>query len=1122
MLIISFLRFVVKCNMLNNFIFVLLLTAQNFLYSTHYMGGEITWECLSNGNYRFILKLYRECYTTNGGSALSFGNTEILRTTVPGLPNITMTRISLTDMSPKCNPNPAFQPKIFCPGMPTGNANMGALQENIYTSDASYPNGVPLNGVPPPQGWMFYHEDCCRNPCTNIPNATSIGWRLRAIMYPYNNQNTYPCYDNSPRFAEVPSSVLCIGHPFTYNHNAFDPDLDSISFAWAYPLNQGGSNITSYNPGYSYSSPLPSTVHNPNNIPASINPQTGEISFTSFTQGAFVTVVKVSSYRCGQLIAEIFREIQVVLLACGINNPPQVTAPFQDPNTGQYTLYSTSVYAGQNVSFFLSGTDFEFMPDGTTPQTVSIEASGPQFGLGYTNPNLGCLNPPCATLNPPPPISAFFGAATNFYWQTSCVHLTAAAGCGNTTNTYIFLIKVRDDFCPAPSVQFKTISITVVNPPLLDAPKIRCVETLPNGDVKLTWSIPNDPHNAFYNYTIFYSPNISGPYIAIDSIFNYNQTSWVHVGANGNSSIGYYYVSTRSGCFKNFSPIPSDTVSNIFLQVQNNGYGVAQLTWNPISTPTLATNNPWYFIYRKLPGGTFLLIDSTLNTFYYDTIYNCNAYIEYQIFQFDSSGCISRSNIDGDQFQDLIHPPIPYLDYVSVDIATQKSFLSWQASPATDILGYIIYKFNSGWIPIDTISATTYLDLNSNPSVSSESYRIAALDTCLNTSPMSPKHNTIFLQTTKDVCQNKITLNWTPYINLMQSLSHYEIHVSINNLPYSYLDQVSSSTTEYIHTNLNDNTMYCYIIYAVNDDGTKRPSSNISCRYSVQPFKPQFAYIPYVTVVNNNLVEISLFTDISAKIMHHRLERAINNQSTFSTLAILNPSVDPFITYNDFAVDATNNTYSYRFITTDSCGYDAVISNTARTILLKGEQGTELFSNYIYWTEYIGWPTGVDHYQIYRSLTYSEPAMLIEQVSDNVTSYTDIFPDNILLSEGKIAYYVKSIEKSGNPFGFQFESQSNVIFISQPPRIYIPNVFTPGGNNPIFKPICLFVDHQYYRFAIYNRWGEEIFSTNDINQGWDGTYKGTTVQQSTYTYLLQVRFADGQTFQKRGGVLVLR
>jgi hypothetical protein len=48
--------------------------------ATHYMGGEITWECMPNGNFRFVMKAYRECYTTGGGTAANYGNTAPLMT----------------------------------------------------------------------------------------------------------------------------------------------------------------------------------------------------------------------------------------------------------------------------------------------------------------------------------------------------------------------------------------------------------------------------------------------------------------------------------------------------------------------------------------------------------------------------------------------------------------------------------------------------------------------------------------------------------------------------------------------------------------------------------------------------------------------------------------------------------------------------------------------------------------------------------------------------------------------------------------------------------------------------------------------------------------------------------
>jgi gliding motility-associated-like protein len=41
-----------------------------------------------------------------------------------------------------------------------------------------------------------------------------------------------------------------------------------------------------------------------------------------------------------------------------------------------------------------------------------------------------------------------------------------------------------------------------------------------------------------------------------------------------------------------------------------------------------------------------------------------------------------------------------------------------------------------------------------------------------------------------------------------------------------------------------------------------------------------------------------------------------------------------------------------------------------------------------------------------------------------------------------------------------------------------------------------------YKFDIYDRWGEKIFSTTDTTSGWDGTYKGKLCQQDVYVYMI--------------------
>jgi gliding motility-associated-like protein len=78
--------------------------------------------------------------------------------------------------------------------------------------------------------------------------------------------------------------------------------------------------------------------------------------------------------------------------------------------------------------------------------------------------------------------------------------------------------------------------------------------------------------------------------------------------------------------------------------------------------------------------------------------------------------------------------------------------------------------------------------------------------------------------------------------------------------------------------------------------------------------------------------------------------------------------------------------------------------------------------------------------------------------------------------------------------------------------LYVPNTFTPDENglNDVFMPtLTAGYDREgVYEFRIYNRWGEQLFFTNQLFTGWDGTYKGEKVQIGTYNWSL--RFKDSQ------------
>jgi gliding motility-associated-like protein len=90
-------------------------------------------------------------------------------------------------------------------------------------------------------------------------------------------------------------------------------------------------------------------------------------------------------------------------------------------------------------------------------------------------------------------------------------------------------------------------------------------------------------------------------------------------------------------------------------------------------------------------------------------------------------------------------------------------------------------------------------------------------------------------------------------------------------------------------------------------------------------------------------------------------------------------------------------------------------------------------------------------------------------------------------------------------------------------NIYVPNAFTPDNNtiNDKFLPVtdCIFSS---YNLSIYNRWGVQVFSTDDITQGWDGKLKGKYCTQDVYYYTINAVADNGESFHIRKTFTLLR
>ncbi len=104
-----------------------------------------------------------------------------------------------------------------------------------------------------------------------------------------------------------------------------------------------------------------------------------------------------------------------------------------------------------------------------------------------------------------------------------------------------------------------------------------------------------------------------------------------------------------------------------------------------------------------------------------------------------------------------------------------------------------------------------------------------------------------------------------------------------------------------------------------------------------------------------------------------------------------------------------------------------------------------------------------------------------------------------------------------------FNSDSTVVILFD---VLVPNAFRPGGANPIFKAIPT-SDEAINNFAlyIYNRWGQQLFYSDDIERGWDGRINGKDAPGDVYVWLINYDVErEGRTerIAYKGNVILLR
>ncbi len=526
-----------------------------------------------------------------------------------------------------------------------------------------------------------------------------------------------------------------------------------------------------------------------------------------------------------------------------------------------------------------------------------------------------------------------------------------------------------------------------------------------------------------------------------------------------------------------------------------------------------------YLLYASTDasGPYFVLAtitDPSQTTYFHD---NANNMLWYYYLTTDAD-CPGEPVLASDT---LDNQPPAISPLVYTDVLNGKVLLQWTPSPSPEVIGYIIYRVTEiGTIPIDTVTTITYYDLGSEPTLQAENYYVIALDACGNTSLLADPHRTVLLSAQSNSCDQSFDLQWNLYEG-WTAIERQEIWVGLDGATPELVKTLGSSDTSAVIDVLVDGAVYCMTIKSYDVTTGLVSSSNEVCTTADIVAPVRDLLLKNVTVTSNNTVDLLWQWNTDAELLSTDILSTTSSTDVFSIVETLSPGSPLSLnnTYTHSMATPTSGPIYYQILTRDICD-STRFSNQGTTIFLSGS-ATGSLKNQLQWTPFMLGNATINHYEVFR-LDESGTHTLGQVAADVYTLLDGVDPRK--MSESNVCYYVVAEAVMTLPDGGSevVYSQSNTLCIQQPTTIFTPNAFAPNGINNEFKPLLRFGQTANYQMTIWDRWGQNLFETNDIDVGWTGRKGFVEYPMGVYTYQIKVVQPDGQVVENSGVVVLVR
>ncbi|MBT1702362.1 T9SS type B sorting domain-containing protein [Chryseosolibacter indicus] len=377
-------------------------------------------------------------------------------------------------------------------------------------------------------------------------------------------------------------------------------------------------------------------------------------------------------------------------------------------------------------------------------------------------------------------------------------------------------------------------------------------------------------------------------------------------------------------------------------------------------------------------------------------------------------------------------------------------------------------------------------------------FRVVTIDACTNAFKLSNVVCSSNFDLTPENNQNR--LNW---ITNNAGVVSQTIERTITSGTPSTFNVTGNSS---IDTDVNCGTQYCYQLtmnYANVNGLAVQSISMPKCGTAISTDKPT-AISNISSIVGDN--EVTLGWQMDPAFSPAKFTLFKNSNGTTTTLGETN---DATFSDNSYLQESPS---CYQIKYDDICGNTSDLSIESCPIILTGNVNNDN-SIQLNWTAYTGWVNGVNNYVIER---YDANGQLIATIpAGTLTTYLDATQD----LDVQIFIYVVRAFPNDNTVS---ESVSNRIVLTKEPNLFYPTAFTPNGDglNDIFNVYGQYIEN--FQMDIFNRWGELMFTTSEIQQGWDGTYRGNLMPEGTYTFVATIRDKAGRTFKKSGTVVLMK